>query len=83
MLLKSELDVKFAKQNFKDMCTRMSAYRRFAALMEEGECLRDNNVSFRRICRCLFVSPSSLNEILEKELGMNGEEVIDYYRKIQ
>ncbi|MCQ2182817.1 MAG: hypothetical protein MJY89_05370 [Bacteroidales bacterium] len=61
----------------------MTSYRRFARLIEDGEFLRDPNVTFKSICRHLLVSPSSLEEIIEKELGMKGQEVIDNYRKIK
>jgi len=61
----------------------MSTYRRFAELMEDREFLHKQNVTFNNVCRQLSVSPSSLDEIIEKELGMSGREVIDYYRKIE
>lgn len=61
----------------------MTSYRRFARLVEDGESLRDPDITFKSICRRLLVSPSSLDEIIEKELGMKGQEVIDNYRKIE
>jgi len=73
----------FAEQNDKIMCAFETCYRRFARLIENGEILRDPDVTYKSICRRLLISPSSLDEIIERELGMKGQEVIDIYRKIE
>jgi len=78
-----DLDSNFAVQNEKIMCTTVKSYRRFARLIEDGEILRNPDITFKDICRRLLVSPSSLDEIIERELGMKGQEVIDIYRKIE
>jgi len=65
------------------MCALSNSYRRFARLIESGEVLRDPDITFIGVCRKLWISPSSLDEIIERELGMTGQEVIDFYRKIE
>lgn len=39
------------------------------------------SLDFYKICRTIHVSPASVNEILEEELGFNGEDFVDAYRK--
>lgn len=73
--------VNFAEQNVTIMCTMKKSYERFARLIENGETLRDPEVTFKSICRELRVSPSALDEIVERELGVKGQELIDKYRK--
>lgn len=34
---------------------------------------------FYSICQCLGISPDSLNELLRKELGLNGPEILASY----
>lgn len=62
------------------MCAISSTYLRFERLMDREKVYRNPNVTFRSLCRMLSVSPASLNEIILRELGIGGEELIDYYR---
>ena len=77
MLQKSVSDVNFAVQNVKIMCAIMSAYLGFARMVGSGEILRDPKISFRDVCRRLRVSPASLNEVLEEELGVSGQRLLE------
>jgi len=36
-------------------------------------------LDFYDICRCIGVSPVSMNELLVKELGTDSEEIMDIY----
>jgi len=44
---------------------------------------QDKNMlpSFQSVCFRLRISPDSFSEILRKELGMNGPEILALYRK--
>lgn len=64
----------------KIMCAIHSTFLCFERLMDTEKVYRNPDISFRNICRQLSVSPSSLNEILLDEIGMNGDELIDFYR---
>lgn len=46
----------------------------FGHLMLEARVYRNPYVRFDTICRFLRVSPADLDELLESELGMSGEE---------
>lgn len=62
------------------MKTLMKNFERFAQLLESGAFKTNPYLSFETVCRCLKVSPSDLNELLIRELGMNGNEIIAAYR---
>lgn len=62
------------------MCAISSTFLRFERLMDKEKVYLNPDVSFHTICRSLSVSPSSLDEILLQELGMNGDELVDFYR---
>lgn len=42
----------------------------------------DPTISFTDICASLRVSPSDLDEILIKEIGMNGPEILQSFQKL-
>ncbi len=62
------------------MCAINPIFLRFERLMDTEKVYLNPDITFRDICRRLFVSPSSLDEILLDEIGMNGDELIDFYR---
>ena len=70
--------VRFACQNVKIMYTVAKAYSR---LEEElvSAARGETELSFHDLCRSLHVSPSSLEELLLRELGMTGEDIVDFY----
>jgi len=61
------------------MKTMEDIYARFALMLDdpghEG-CGWD----YRRMCRKLGVAPASLDEVLEEELGMSGNELLESLR---
>lgn len=59
------------------MKTIGKAYAEFQQIMTEGEPVPGDD--FGKICRNIGVSPSDLNEILEKEMGMDGYEIVHYF----
>lgn len=58
------------------MCNIQKAYSRFGEMIADGSICKEENRSFERICRRLGVSPASLDEILQEELGMSGELIL-------
>ena len=52
----------------------MQTYAMFGHLMLEARVYRNPSLRFNAICRYLKVSPADLDELLESELGMSGEE---------
>lgn len=57
----------------------MNAYERFGKYIMSVTC--PESLDFYKICKAIHVSPTSMNEILEEELGFNGEDFVDAYRK--
>lgn len=55
-------------------------YREFCVMMTEDRLYEDLSVSYADICRELGVEPSELDELLVRELGYTGEELIEEYR---
>ena len=56
------------------MCRMEKVYGRFGALLEKQT---PPSRDFNEICRMLKVSEVSLNEVLLRELGMHGQEILD------
>ncbi len=55
----------------------MRSYRRFCGMLNSGKldsCLME---PFEALCRKLDVDPAEVESMLEKELGMTGEETLD------
>ena len=64
------------------MCTVNNAYSRFASGIMDGSLFAENEKSFCGICKKINVSPVSLDEILLRELGMRGQEILNYFQKV-
>ena len=64
------------------MCTVNNAYTLFASGLMDGSLLAENEKSFCKICKRFNVSPVSLDEILMRELGMSGQEILNYFQKV-
>ena len=64
------------------MRTMANAYSNFSRMLLDDRIYEDGNISFYDICAALRVSPGSLNEILEDELGMNGPEILQSFQKL-
>ena len=64
------------------MCTVSNAYERFASRVLDGSLPAENEKSFCDFCKKNNVSPVSLDEILERELGMSGQEILNYFQKV-
>lgn len=76
LLRNSDKYVSFAIQNETIMCAISTIYSRFERLVDSEQVLRDPTTSFNSICRRLHVAPASLNEYIEEELGLSGEELL-------
>ena len=63
------------------MKTLMKTYAVFAHLLLQARVYRNPYLKFDTVCRFLKVSPADLDELLESELGMRGEEILDNCRK--
>ena len=63
------------------MKTIARAYSEFGALMEDSAYLSTPNLTFAGVCAHIGVSPSSLNEVLRKELGFYGPDILEYFQK--
>lgn len=74
-------NVSFAIQNVTDMCAISTTFTRFERLVDSEQILLNPSTSFNSICRRLHVAPSSLNEYIEEELGLSGEELVERLRK--
>lgn len=60
------------------MCAIEKQYFRFWRMMEDGS-VPGGAEDFRAVCRRLHCSPADLDEVLESELGMRGDEVVELY----
>ena len=59
-----------------------TTYQEFARMLLDDRIYEDTTISFTDICASLRVSPSDLNEILIKEIGMNGTEILQSFQKL-
>ena len=64
------------------MCTVNNAYARFASGLMDGSLIAENDKTFCDFCKKNNVSPVSLDEILLRELGMRGQEILNYFQKV-
>ncbi len=48
----------------------------------EDHIYEDETVDYQSICRALHVSPTDLDEVLVREMGMNGPEILQYFQKL-
>lgn len=63
------------------MKTRCDDYGWFAHLMNEKEVWKDANLRFRSLCRSEGMNAKSLEMSLIQDFGMDGDEVMDCYRR--
>ena len=64
------------------MRTIESAYEEFSRMVLEDHIYEDETVDYQSICRALHVSPTDLDEVLVREMGMNGSEILQYFQKL-
>ena len=64
------------------MKTSDTIYHEFCRMVLDDRICEDGTISFYDICAALHTSPGSLNEILERELGMNGFEILYSFQKL-
>lgn len=64
------------------MFTIEQAYAEFSRMMLGDRIYEDPSVSYEDICAAMRTSPSSLDRILLKELGMKGREILYYFQKL-
>ena len=64
------------------MGTIAIAYDNFCSMLLYDRIYEDTSVSYPDICAALHVSPGSLDEVLEEELGMNGREILYSFQKL-
>lgn len=64
------------------MFTKTRAYAEFSAMMLGDRIYEDPRVSYEDICAALRVSPSCLDRILVRELGMKGREILYSFQKL-
>ncbi|MCQ2176928.1 MAG: hypothetical protein MJY41_03190 [Bacteroidales bacterium] len=62
------------------MKTLMNTYSRFERLVSSLAASGNLDTDFRGVCRILGVSPYSLEEVIENQLGLTGDEIMDIYR---
>lgn len=66
----------FAQTTVMIMCTISKSYQRFAVLLDKYAA-EGADVSFGELCSAVRVSPSDMGELLVRELGMGGDELVD------
>ena len=64
------------------MRTIESAYRESSRMILEDHVYEDETIDFQSICRALKVSPYDLDEVLIREMGMNGAEILQSFQKL-
>lgn len=64
------------------MCTSTSAYSRFADLVLDGRNNALKEGDYHALCSSIGVRPAALDRILERELGMNGPEILECLQKL-
>jgi len=64
------------------MRSLQKAYSRFGQMVCEEECYRQPGLTFKDICAQLRVPEDGLNEIIFKEMGMNGQEILYSFQKL-
>ena len=64
------------------MKTIENTYSEFSRMLLDDRIYEDPTITFQDICTSLGVSPSDLDEILIKEIGMNGPEILQSFQKL-
>lgn len=62
------------------MCHLEKSYERFRHAVDVGRVYENPYLRFSTVCRFLRVSPRDLDELLFRELGMSGEEILQSRR---
>ena len=57
-------------------------YAAFSRLLEEDKLYRDRSLRFEDLCQRIGTDPAALEEVLLRELGMTGEEILSMFRNI-
>ena len=57
------------------------AYEVFSRMITEDNIYLDSTLSFGFICRLLNANRSKLDRLIKLELGMSGQEVLNYLKK--
>ena len=63
--------------------TVLDAYTRLMSILEEGGPAGDCSCDFCDLCARIGVAPADLDELLLRELGMRGDELLLSYRSIR
>ena len=66
-----------------EMCSISKSLARLERLLESEGFRGNPYLEFEDLCRCLKVSPASLDEALESEVGLCGAELVDKWRKTE
>jgi hypothetical protein len=64
------------------MRTIAATYSDFSRMLLDDRIYEDTDISYFDICTSLRVSPADLDEILQDELGMNGNEILQSFQKL-
>lgn len=64
------------------MKTIETAYPEFSRMLLDDRIYEDPTITFPDICASLEVAPGDLDEILVKEMGMNGPEILQSFQKL-
>jgi hypothetical protein len=51
-------------------------------MMLDDRIYEDTTITYTDICAALHVSPGSMDEILYRELGMKGSEILQSFQKL-
>ncbi len=66
----------------KSMCTIEKKFERFGRWLLRGAASRERCPSYEQVCLRLRVSPASLSAYTQKELGMDGPEILYCFQNL-
>ena len=64
------------------MRTIAATYSDFSRMLLDDRIYEDTTISYTDICAFLHVCPADLDEILQEEMGMNGNEILQSFQKL-
>ena len=64
------------------MRTIAATYSDFSRMLLDDRIYEDTDISYFNICASMRVPPADLDEILQDELGMNGNEILQSFQKL-
>lgn len=64
-----------------DNGTLYQSYEKFSRLLLDEEIYRNPATTFAGICTIIGADPEALGDLVMKEMGMNGDEIIEAYRR--